>query len=209
MPSGYFLDIIGIYSAVFTPIVFIYIFYVLYRKFIMIEIDILWFIASVTLLFSLLLSFRQRVDIEHFAPYAIVALPLAAKTFVHSYKVRLRVFRTNYRNIFALSLVFLLLNTFVVLFNKELYLFIQNPKKHFAYDMHIAKELATELKYRNIECIDTDKRMALRLRFYGISHCSSYILTENTNRSDLRGESVTISYRNKVIFDAYVTNINK
>ncbi|MDD3060614.1 MAG: hypothetical protein PHW94_06715, partial [Sulfurimonas sp.] len=44
MPSGYFLDIIGTYSAVFTPIVFIYLFYVLYRRYFTKDIDLLWFV---------------------------------------------------------------------------------------------------------------------------------------------------------------------
>ncbi|MBU1217158.1 hypothetical protein KJ870_03285 [bacterium] len=208
-PSGYFLDIIGIYSAVFTPIVFIYIFYVLYRRYFTKEIDLLWFIASVTLLLSILLSFRQRVDIEHFAPYVILALPLAAKTFVSSYKVRLKIFRKNYRNIFTLSLIFLLLNSLVVFFNKELYNFIENPQTHFAYKMHVAKELADELKNRNINCIHTNNIMAQRLRFYGVNNCDSYILVENKVTDKSRLNSVTISYKNKLIYEGHVTKVNK
>lgn len=208
-PSGYFLDIIGVYSAVFTPIVFIYIFYILYRRYFTKEIDLLWFIASVTLLFSILLSFRQRVDIEHFAPYVIVALPLAAKTFVSSYKVRLKIFRKNYRNIFTLSLIFLLLNALVVFFNKELYLFIKNPQTHFAYKMHVAKELALELKKQNIDCVKTKESMALRLRFYGVNNCDSYTLVENELNNNERVSNVTISYKNKPIFKSTVTKINK
>jgi hypothetical protein len=208
-PSGYFLDIIGIYSAVFTPIVFIYIFYVLYRRYFTKEMDLLWFIASITLLLSILLSFRQRVDIEHFAPYIILALPLAAKTFVSSYRVRLKIFRNNYRNIFTLSLIFLLLNSLVVFFNKELYKFIENPQTHFAYKMHVAKELADELKNQNIECVKAQSSMALRLRFYGVNNCDSYILTENELSDADKTNSVTISYRNIPIYKAYVTKINK
>jgi hypothetical protein len=208
-PSGYFLDILGVYSAVFTPIVFIYIFYILYRRYFTKEIDLLWFIASVTLLFSILLSFRQRVDIEHFAPYVIVALPLAAKTFVSSYKVRLKIFRKNYRNIFTLSLIFLLLNALVVFFNKELYLFIKDPQTHFAYKMHVAKELARELKRQNIECLKTKNSMALRLRFYGVNNCDSYILEENQLNTKNSMNNVTISYKQKPIYKATVTKINK
>lgn len=208
-PSGYFLDIIGIYSAVFTPIIFIYVFYVLYRRYFTKEIDLLWFIASVSLLLSIILSFRQRVDIEHFAPYVILGLPLAAKTFVSSYKVRLKIFRKNYKTIFTLSLVFLLLNSFVVFFNKELYLFIENPKTHFAYKMHVAKELANELKRDKINCIKTDDVMALRLKFYGVNNCDAYILVENELKDVNRRSNVTISYKNKPIYKSYVTKINK
>lgn len=208
-PNGYFLDIIGIYSAVFTPIVFVYIFYVLYRRYFTKEIDLLWFIASITLLLSIILSFRQRVDIEHFAPYVILALPLAAKTFVSSYKVRLKMFRKNYRMIFTLSLILLLLNSLVVFFNKELYLFIENPKMHFAYKMHVAKELAHELRKQKINCVKTDDAMAPRLRFYGVYNCDSYILVENELHDKSKNNNVTISYNNKPIYKATVTKINK
>lgn len=209
MPSGYFLDIIGIYSAVFTPIVFIYLFYVLYRRYFTKDIDLLWFVATTALVFSILLSFRQRVDIEHFAPYVILALPLAARTFVNSYRVRLRVFRRNYRNIFTVSLIFLFCNALLVFFNKELYLFVENPKTHFAYKMHIAKEVAEKLQEQGIDCIHTDKELALRLRFYGVHNCDSYILKEK-ELNDLSNENdVTISYKNRHIFNSYVTKVNK
>ncbi|DAB29606.1 MAG TPA: hypothetical protein CFH84_08295 [Sulfurimonas sp. UBA12504] len=209
MPSGYFLDIMGIYAAVFTPIVFIYIFYVLYRRYVTKDIDLLWFIATTAFIFSILLSFRQRVDIEHFAPYVILALPLAARTFINSYRVRLKVFRGSYRNIFTVSLIFLLCNALLVFFNKELYLFIENPNTHFAYKMHVAKEVATKLHEQKIDCIQTDKELALRLRFYGVHNCDSYILKEKELNDVSEENSVTISYRNKHIFNYCVTKINK
>ena len=39
-------------------------------------------------------------------------------------------------------------------FNKEtLYIYIENPQKHFAYKMHVAKELADKLKEDGIEAV--------------------------------------------------------
>ena len=93
IPVGHFLDSIGIYSAIFTPIIFIYLVYILYRKILTKEIELLWFLSALPLLLSLVFSFRQRIEIEHFAPYLIVALPLAAQTFESSYRVRLKEFR--------------------------------------------------------------------------------------------------------------------
>jgi hypothetical protein len=207
LPEGHFLDSIGIYSAIFTPIVFVYLVYSLYRRYLTKKIDLLWFIATVSFLISLILSFRQRVDIENFAPYLIVALPLAAKTFASSYKVRLKIFRKKYKAIFIISLIFLLLNSVVVLFNKELYLFLDHPQKHFAYKMHIAKELAKELTFQNIECVNTEYKMSKRLEFYGISKCNKYILLEKKIPNEIL-PNVTISYRNKIIYNADVTKIN-
>ena len=206
-PSGHFLDTIGVYSAIFTPIIFIYMFYVLYRRMLIKNIDIIWFISSSVLMLSLLLSFRQRIYVEDFAPYLIISLPLIAQTFYSSYRVRLRIFRTNYRAVFILTLLFLFINAFVVLFNKELYRFLDNPKKHFVYNMHIAKELALELQNKDIACISTNKKMSNRLYFYGIKHCKKYQLNELTINTPLVS-SVTVSYKNQIVYRANVTNIN-
>ncbi len=207
MPSGHFLDTMAIYAAVLSPIVFIYIFYVLYRKFLLKEIDVLWFIASVPLLFSLMLSFRQHIAIEHFAPYIIMGLPIAAKTFYSSYRIRLKIFRHNYRNIFTASLLLLVINSFVVLFNKEIYIFIQNPQKHFAYKMHVAKELADKLKKDGISCVKSSEKMSKRLRFYHITSCDKYLLEEETLESTQKN-NVTIGYKNRIVYRANVTNVN-
>jgi len=206
-PSGHFLDTIGVYSAIFSPIIFIYLFYALYRKYLLSKVDMLWYISSTILILSLILSFRQRIPLEHFAPYLIIALPIAAQSFISSYRVRLKMFRTPYKMAFIISLVFLVLNTFVVLFNKELYRVIENPKLHFAYEMHVAKELSDKLKKENITCLETDVRMQERLHFYGISQCKSICLSQK-KVNDFNKNDVTISYRNRVVYRANVTKIN-
>ncbi|MEO1937865.1 MAG: hypothetical protein ABGW85_04430, partial [Sulfurimonas sp.] len=88
-PRGHFLDTIGLYSAILTPVIFIYLFYVLYRRYLTGQKDMLWYVSTTALLFSLITSFRQKIDIVEFAPYLIIALPLAAQTFASSYRVRL------------------------------------------------------------------------------------------------------------------------
>jgi len=206
-PTGHFLDTIGVYSAVFTPIIFIYLFYSLYRRYLTSKIDMTWYIASTVLILSLILSFRQRIPIEYFAPYLIIALPLAAESFISSYRVRLKMFRTRYKLAFVISFVFLISNTLLVFFNKDLYLVIDNPKKHFAYEMHIAKELSTKLKNMNINCIQTDRKMQKRLKFYKIDRCIENILLEK-HFNDNRVSNVTISYKDNILYRATVTNLN-
>lgn len=207
-PKGYFLDTIGIYAAIFSPIIFVYLFYVLYRKYLTKELELLWFIATVPLVFSLLLSFRQRVAVEDFAPFVFLALPLIAQVFEHSYRVRLNIFRKRYKFAFAASLIILLINSCMVFFNKYLYIIIDEPKKHFSYKMHVAKELSEELKNRGVECIKSDEKMVQRLEFYGVTNCNKYLLEEK--KSDLiKNNYVTISYKNIPIYSANVTKINK
>ncbi len=208
-PKGHLLDVIGLYSAIFTPVIFIYVFYVLYKRFLSKDTNILWFISTVPLLISLLLSIRQVIYIEDFAPYFIVALPLAAQTFNSSYRIRLKMFRTKYKVIFITSIIFLLVNFFVVLFNRELYIFIDNPKKHFARKMHIAKELSQKLKSEGIYCVKTANPMAKRLEFYGISYCEQNILKEQALNYTAKEKIVTISYNYRIIYKATVTNVNK
>lgn len=206
-PIGHFLDTIGIYSAVFSPIIFIYICYILHRRYMTSKIDLVWYISATGLILSLVLSFRQRIAIEHFAPYLIIALPLVAQSFISSYKVRLKIFRKGYRLIFVTSFVILVFNSIIVSFNKELYNFIDEPKNHFAYNMHIAKELSDELKINGINCIVTDENMQKRLKFYNISYCEKNVLREMYSHEKY-APSVTISYKNKAIYQANVTKIN-
>jgi hypothetical protein len=207
-PRGHFLDVLALYAAIFSPIVFIYIIFVLYRKYLTDKEDIIWFISATGFLVSIILSFRQDIKIEHFAPYLIVALPLAGKKFINSYRVRLKEFRKTYRIMFQVSLVLLLVNAVIVIFNKELYLVLENPKKHFVYKFHIAKELAEKLKENGITCVNTHYKMQNRLYFYGVTKCDKHKLGFFAYKEQ-NAESVTISYKNKAIYNTYVTNINK
>jgi len=207
VPKGHFLDVLGIYSAIFSPFVFMYLFYVLYRRYSFHDRDLVWYIASGMFVVSVLLSFRQKVTVQDFAPYLMIALPLAAQTFFHSYRVRLPQFRWQYRILFYTTLSLLILNALAVFFNQWWYLWIKHPKDHFSYSMHVAKELATALKEDNITCLYTeDDAMALRLRFYGIGNCHANHLSEEESNN---GKKVTISYTKIPIYTVYVTKINE
>ena len=207
-PTGHFLDALAVYSAIFSPVVFVYLVYVLYRRCLTKRIDVIWFIAVTALLFSLLLSLRQRVHLELYAPYLLPALLLAAETFSESYHIRLPRFRKNYKILFNIALLFLAVNFLFVLGNRYLYLVVEKPKKHFAYNNNIAKELAQNLKQMGISCVRTDYKMQMRLRFYGIEECGTYKLT-TANEGDADAQNVTVSYISKPVYTAHVTKVNK
>ncbi|MDX1294796.1 MAG: hypothetical protein R3302_00920, partial [Sulfurimonadaceae bacterium] len=118
-PKGHFLDVLGLYAAIFSPIVFIYLVYILFRKFVVKEFDWLWYLSGVPLFLSLLLSFRQELDIQMFAPYLVLAMPLAAQMFFSSYRVRLKMYRKKYRVLFTVSFILLLIHASAVFLNKE------------------------------------------------------------------------------------------
>lgn len=205
-PESRFLDLLGVYSAIFSPIVFVYLFYVLHRRLITREWDLIWLVATSAFTISLLLSFRQKVPVQTFAPFLLLALPLAAQTFFKTYRIRLREFRRRYRILFYSAFAVLILNALAVFFNQWMYRFIDDPKRHFSYSMHVAKELAQVLHRENIHCIDAgDEKLQLRLRFYGITQCDC---TKLQKEFYPKGRKVTISYKNTLVFVAYVTNVN-
>lgn len=207
IPKGHFLDLMGVYTAIFSPVVFVYLFYILYRRFIAREWDLLWMIAATAFLISLILSFRQKIDIQTIAPFMMLLLPLAAENFLRTYRVRLPEFRRWYRVLFFGALALLAINTVVVFFNQWLYRFLPSPSKHFAYPMHVAKELSYALHDQNISCIQTeDEHLQLRLYFYGITQCDSYRLQNIATRE---GTKVTIRYKDVPVSIFYVTKISK
>lgn len=206
-PKNYFLDTFAVYSAIFSPLIFIYFFYVLYRILIKGTKDIIWFIVFVSFIFSLLLSFRQRVSFEDFAPFALIGVTLMVREFMSSYRVRLPEFRKRYKIAFLIVIGSLLLNDMVLFFNKSLYLFLDNPKKHFAYNFHISKKLADELKKNSIVCAKTyNKELQYQLKFYGIKRCDNYILTDY--KVYPFSKKVSIRYKDITLRDYYVSKIN-
>ncbi|MGB6020256.1 MAG: hypothetical protein WBF77_11760 [Sulfurimonadaceae bacterium] len=204
-PSGHFLDTLGLYATIFSPVVFLFLIYVLYRKMITKEYDITLYVGGVVFVLSLLLSFRQQIHIEHFAPYLMVLLPLAAQTFFSSYRVRLRAFRGRYRAMVAVGFAILAMHFFLLLFNKGLYLFLDNPHMNFAYKTHIVKELAATLKSKNIYCVSAESdNLQNRLKFYGIDECSERVLYEVP--LDINSD-VTISYVGRIVAAYNVTKV--
>ncbi len=197
-PRGYLLDTFGIYASIFSPLLFIYFFYAIYRFGIKFERDMYWYLASTALVLSFIFSLRQKVYIEDFAPFVVVAIPVMLKLILHSTRVRVKEHRGNYVFLGYLLLFSLILNFGVFIFNKTLYIFIDNPKKHFAYDYHIAKELAMELKKKHIKGIQTnDKELGARLHFYGIKSHGSYFLKQ-TQLKD-KNYDIDIAYFGKSV----------
>ncbi len=206
-PQGQFLDTLGIYAVIFSPIIFLYLFYVLYRRALTGPREEMFYVGALAFLLSLLLSFRQRIDLAVFAPYLMITLPLAMQSFFHSYRVRLRKFRTKYRVIFFIAFTLLIINALSVIFNKEIYYLLPDAKKHFAYRLHIANDLAKKLKDKNITCIDSyDKQMQLRLKFYGVGFCTKYKLSQDYNQKN--SFNVTIFHRDLILYRASVTKMH-
>ena len=205
-PRGFLVDTFGIYATVFSPFLFLYFLYTIYRAGIKDDRTLTWYISTTALILSLVLSFRQRIYIEDFAPFVVISLPVMLRTFFHAYRVRLREFRTNY-NILVFLIIFMLsMNVILTFINKPLYLILPNPSKHFVYQYHFIKELADELSKRDIKSITTDnEELALRLKFYNIDKGDDYFLT--LKKYDYPSERISIKYYGKELFVAYLIKI--
>jgi len=203
-PKGYFLDTLGVYAAVFSLFLFIYLVYALYRILIKEEKNLLWSISFFSLVISLILSLRQKLLVEDFAVFVVIAIPLVVKVFFNSYRVRLPQHRKYHNISFGVVFVFLVLNLGVSYFNKPFYLFIKDPSNHLAYKYHIAKDLAQILKDKNINNINIeDSQLALRLKFYGIQSGSIYKLSPSKFRKT-NYEKINIKYYGKIVKTFYL-----
>lgn len=205
-PRGFLVDTFAVYATVFSPVLFLYFVYAIYRAGIKKDFTLSWYISVTAFALSIIFSLRQRIYIEDFAPYVVVSLPLMLKTFLHSYRVRLKEFRKFY-NILAITIVgMLMLNVIITFVNKPLYLFLPNPTKHFVYKYHFAKEIAEELKKRKINNIYLeDKELLLRLRFYNISEGEEYFASLKPFHN--YDERITINYYGISMISIYLKKL--
>lgn len=205
-PKSMFLDTLGVYFAIFSPFVFIYFLFSIYKSFRAGSNQSVLYISFWALLFSLILSIRQKVQFEDFAPFVVLSVLFMVSTFFASYRVRLRPFRKGYK-LLGYSLSATMLLTLIAIFcSKQLYPMLSNPAKHFAYNYHVAKELSIELKklgITNITCRDKDTQ--LRLKFYGIDPGKEFVLSKKTQEGAKR---VSIIYTGTEIATYYVTKVN-
>lgn len=202
-PRGFLVDTFAIYASIFSPLLFIYFFYSIYRSGIKNDRTLAWYIATTSLVFSLLFSFRQRIYIEDYAPFVVIFLPFMVRIFLHTVRIRLPQFRYRHNYTLIIVLFVLFINVTLTIFNKPIYLLLENPKKHFAYNYNFAKELAFELKENNINEIQSDdEELILRLRFYGIDEGKKYFVT--TREQFFYDLKLPINYLGKTLITAYV-----
>jgi hypothetical protein len=216
-PQGYFLDIIGKYISVFSPILFLYIMYCFFATFFKNNKNIVWYIAFTPFVFSLILSLRQDIDISYFAPFVVLAILISFKEFMHSFRVKLALHRKYHFGLGVFIFSFLILHFILLNSSKSIYPYIQNKQKNFAYDYHIAKDLAKKLKniqkQKSILFKDIymqDIKMRQRLKFYDVNLASiksklntkkiKYTLQQiKPNKINTQINIIKISYSNELV----------
>lgn len=172
-PSGHFIEIFGLYATVFSPFVFLYFFYVMYRILLREKKTLLWYISFTALAFSLLLSLRQKIQITDFAPYVMISVLVMLDTFNRSVRVRLPQFQKRYRWGFYVVTGFLALTVFVTIFHKVSYDLSNDPGKHFAKRVYEPYILAQSLKSKGVRCYDGSVGSKYQLRYYSIPPCKN------------------------------------
>lgn len=176
-PSGHFIEIFGLYAALFSPLLFLYFFYALYRILLREKKRLVWYISFTALAFSLLLSIRQRIYITDFAPYVVIAIVLMLDTFNQSVRVRIPRFQKGYILGFYVVIVILIVSFVLILFHKHLYYFGHHIQRPLFDRIYAPYELALTLKSRGVTCYDGIRgRTRYQLYYYGIDSCSKPLL---------------------------------
>ena len=197
LPRGHFIDIFLIYSAIFSPFVFIYFLYSLIKIFK--KPTLLWFISSWGLLFSFLLSFRQRIKIDDFAPFVVVSVVFMVSIFLSDYRIRLKIFRPTYRKLFSFLLFSLIVFDIFILSSP--YFLDVKIVSQFRY----SKEIFDKLKQKNINYFECNNRILCeKLYFYGLQKGDKYFIYFNK-----KDKKVSISHNNRALYNFYVSKLNK
>jgi len=171
-PSGEFLELFGLYMALFSPFVFLYFFYALYRIWLREEKDILWYISFSAFVLSILLSLRQQVDMTDFVPYVIVSVVLMLLTYHRTLYVRLPQFQKFYRLGFYMVFSTLFLSATIIIFHQIFFYIIDNKSKHFAYPFYEPYWQVLELKEIGQNCYTVkNEKVQYQLKYYGIDRC--------------------------------------
>jgi len=171
-PKGKFLELFGLYVALFSPFIFIYFFYALYRVWLREEKDILWYISFLAFILSILLSLRQRVILTDFAPYVVVAIVLMLVIYNKTLFVRLPQFQKSYILGYRIVIGSLIFSSFIIIFHKSFFFLLDNKSKHFAYPFYKAYWIKEQLEKKGQKCYTTkDKKLEYQLRYYGINQC--------------------------------------
>lgn len=191
-PRGKFLDIFSELALLYSPLLFVYFIYTIYRNFTKYKANLLLYVSGTSLLVSVILSIRQDIDKEIFMFMSLCGIPLMIRQMLSDIRLRLPTFRLNYKRRFIIVMVVLFLEAGLLVFSKQIYRF-SNDDEIFLNQFYIAKEIANELKARDISRVSVEGRMQKRLAFYGIKDGGQPL------RQVKKGGNILIKYNDKIV----------
>ena len=174
-PKGHLVELLGLYAAVFSPLLFIYYFYSLYRGWLEGRRDLLRCIAFVSLALSMLLSIRQKIHIIDFSPYIIPGIFIALLQLHSSLRIRMRRYRKGYRVAASIVVGTMFLSSMLLLLHRPIYRLLGNPENFFLSSIYRPYDLAESLRRNGVGCYDPDrmeKKYHEIMRFYAIPECT-------------------------------------
>lgn len=159
IPRNHFTTLLLTYSAIYSPLPFFYFLYTLYRTTLNNRKGIIYFITASAFILSLLLSFRQRIQIDDYAPFTLPFIVYLIQQFLTSYRVRLKPFRQGYRWLF--------IGMFCSILFTDLMLFLNPFRNEIGSSYYFTKGLANRIE-REYHCfpICSNQFLCSALRFY-------------------------------------------
>lgn len=191
-PRGNFLDIFSEFALLYSPLLFVYFIYTIYRNFAKYKANLLLFVSGTSIIVSIILSVRQDIDKEIFMFMSLCGIPLMIRQLLSDIRLRLPQFQLNYKRRFIIVIAVLVLEAGLLIFSKQIYRF-SNDDEIFLNQFYIAKEVADELKKRDISRVSVEGRMQKRLAFYGIKDGGQNL------RKVKKGGNIFVKYNGKIV----------
>ncbi len=171
-PGNHFFEMLGIYATIFSPLLFVYLFYALYRTLLRGEKGLLWYISFGALIISLVLSLQERVKITDFSAYLMPGIIIAVHSYLGSLKVRLRHFQKGYRISFAIIVSSLILSSMTMLLHQPIYRIFGSKYYPLVASVYEPYDRAQKLKSNGEKCVEESRQKVLyQMRYYGLGKC--------------------------------------
>ncbi len=129
VPKGHLVELFISYAVLFSPFYFIALLYALYRLAKEKKYFVLWSISASFLIFSLLLSIRQKVHITQFAPFIVIFTPLLVYVFQESISIRLKRFQKWHIKVCQVVVATLLIESGLIALSYPIYQFSDHKIK--------------------------------------------------------------------------------
>lgn len=170
--GNYFFEMLGIYATIFSPLLFVYLFYALYKTLLRGEKTLLWYISFGTLIISFVLSLQERIKITDFSAYLMPGIMVAVHSYLGSLKVRLKRFQRAYRVSFGVIVFSLVFSSVAMLLHQPVYRIFGSKYYPIVASVYKPYDRVIKLKSSGKKCIqDPGQKVLYQMRYYGLNRC--------------------------------------
>jgi len=170
--ENHFLEMLSINVMIFSPWLFLYLFYALYRTLLSGERDLIWYLSFGMMIIALVLSLQMRIRITDFSAYMMPGVIVAVRTYYRSLRVRLPIFRRRYRILFWIVTVSLIVSTLALLLHQPIYRWAGATYYRFVVPVYEPYDKALQLHSEGKSCLGKIRRKYRdQMRYYQIDRC--------------------------------------